>query len=126
MWEPYQQINLSDSAGIYETMWKEERKEMSRGEAIFEQKLPAPVKLRNVWPRYAHVKLLVHGKYRIPTWAFDNMSNSKVAESDFMQQFMDYEVIGVSVYSKGRNSNVTDIKIEVRKPGYQIGDPIPA
>ena len=128
MWEPYQIINSLDAFNTYETMWAEGTKTKNdriTNDAIsYEQSNKKALKLRDIWPKYSHVKLLVHGKYNSPTWTFDDMSNSKRADSENLQQFMDYEVINVSVFSKPRSSNVTDIKIEVIKPGYHIGDPI--
>lgn len=125
MWKQYQMIDASEALDVYETMWKES----ARQEAAFNRYSPAQksnMKLRSIWPKYAQVKLIVHGYCSVPTKVFDAMSNSRMAETEKVLQFMDWNVLNVSTLSREDNLSITDIKIEVIRPGYRIGDPIPA
>ena len=127
MWKPYQLIRSSEALEFYEPRWKEEAtKKANTSFDAFEPCQTSTMKLRDIWPQYAYVKLIVQGKSKGPMKVYEGMSNSRMAETESVLQYMEWNVLNVSILSQEDNLSITDIKIEVIKPGYRIGDPIQA
>lgn len=127
MWKPYQLISSSEALEFYEPRWKEEPlQEASTSVDPRKSRQTSTMKLHDIWPQYAYVKLIVQGISKGPIKVYEGMSNSRMAETESVLQYMEWDVLNVSILSREENLSITDIKIEVIKPGYRIGDPIPA
>jgi hypothetical protein len=111
-------IDLHQDIIAYEPMWDEDGKH-----CVSFRKQLGYVTLKDIWPKHARVKLLVHGKYDIPTWIFGKRSDCRYADSDSIQQYMNYQVINAAYLSRNEMGE-EELKVEIRKPGFRIGDRI--
>ena len=118
MQQNYIPLDLLDSINLYETMWGE-----SRINNILSQTKYRYVTLKDIWPKCARVKILVHGLYDTPTWIFGKRSDCRIADSEGIQQLMAYRVLNVS-YLDRNDMGEEELKVEIIKPGYRIGERI--
>lgn len=118
MQQNYIPLDLLDSIDLYETMWGE-----SRINNILAQTKYRYVTLKDIWPKCARVKILVHGLYDTPSWIFGKRSDSRIAESEGILQLMNYRVLNAS-YLARNDLGEEELKVEIIRPGYRIGERI--